>query len=99
MLQKIKTIDEHADLYRDSKTGIAAVYVDGARHTIHPNISKTGTVRGMKKLRYWGREDRVVQMQGYKYDIDKISMDVEDKYDVICSRECMCDACKKRRKN
>ena len=56
MLRKIKKIDDDATLMRDDRMGIAVIHNgrDGLNYTLHPSIDKTGSVRGMKKLGYWG---------------------------------------------
>ena len=35
----------------------------------HPSIHHTGSVRGMKKLRYWGKHDRCVRCGQYIYNM------------------------------
>ncbi len=35
----------------------------------HPSIHRTGSVRGMKKLGYWGKHDRCVQCGSYIYNL------------------------------
>ena len=37
---------------------------------IHPSIHYTGSVRGMKKLRFWGKHDRCVRCGQYIYNLD-----------------------------
>ena len=77
-------------LYRDSKTGIA--WVDngstGQGHSAHPNISATGSIRGMKALGYWGKSDRCVRSHGFIYNIDKLV--VSDDLDELARRNCKC---------
>lgn len=36
---------------------------------IHPSIHYTGSVRGMKKLGYWGKNDRCVRCGQYIYNL------------------------------
>lgn len=36
---------------------------------IHPSIHYTGSVRGMKKLRYWGENDWCVRCGKYIYNL------------------------------
>ena len=36
---------------------------------IHPSIHYTGSVRGMKKLRYWGENDRCVRCGQYIHNL------------------------------
>lgn len=35
----------------------------------HPSIHRTGSVRGMKKLGFWGRDDRCVRCGQYIYNL------------------------------
>lgn len=35
----------------------------------HPSIHSTGSVRGMKKLGYWGKYDRCVRCGQYIYNL------------------------------
>lgn len=35
----------------------------------HPSIHHTGSVRGMKKLGYWGKHDRCVRCGSYIYNL------------------------------
>lgn len=36
---------------------------------VHPSIHYTGSVRGMKKLGYWGKHDRCVRCGQYIYNL------------------------------
>lgn len=36
---------------------------------IHPSIHYTGSVRGMKKLGYWGEHDKCVRCGSYIYNL------------------------------
>lgn len=36
---------------------------------IHPSIHHTGSVRGMKKLRYWGQHDECVRCGQFIYNL------------------------------
>jgi hypothetical protein len=88
MKQLIKEVAPYIKLYRDTRTGIAWVENGqvGIGHTCHPNIDKTGSIRGMKKL-YWG-ECRTVRSHGFIYNIDRIS--VSDDYDELARQHCQC---------
>jgi len=99
MLKKIKKLDDGATLMRDDRTGIAAIHNgrDGINYTLHPSIDKTGSVRGMKKLGYWGKDDRVVRTGSYQYNIDHVVSTENEKYDKILKQECRCSACLMRR--
>ena len=37
--------------------------------TIHPSIHISGSVRGMKKLGYWGKHDQCVRCGNYIYNL------------------------------
>lgn len=41
----------------------------GIRLNEHPSIHATGSVRGMKKLRFWGKNDRVIRHGQYYYNL------------------------------
>ena len=40
-----------------------------AERECHPSIHYTGSVRGMKKLRYWGKDDVCVRCGQYIYNL------------------------------
>lgn len=93
----VKEIKEHVVLYRDSKSGIAFIKngLTGNEHSAHPNIDRTGSVVGMKKKGYWGKNDIVVATNGAKYNISKLV--IHDELDKIASEHCNCTECFKRR--
>ena len=74
----------------DEKTGIAVVDDDasGSGHAAHPNIDRTGSVLGMKKLGHWGEGDRIVRFRGFIYNISRLS--VSDDLDELARRHCRC---------
>lgn len=37
----------------------------------HPSIHYTGSVKGMKKLGYWGKKDKCVRQGQYVYNLSK----------------------------
>ena len=78
----IDTIRPHVKLYSDPKTGIAWVEdgTSGTGHSCHPNIDRTGSVRGMKSRGYWDKKDRTVRSHGWIYNIDKcvVSGDLDE---------------------
>jgi hypothetical protein len=41
----------------------------GAYVDLHPSIHCTGSVRGMKKLGYWGKNDVCVRIGNYIYNL------------------------------
>lgn len=95
--QFIGNVKPYVDLYRDDRTGIAWV-VDGSTgmgHSCHASIDASGSVRGMKKLGYWGKKDRVRRSNGLNYNIDTFV--VSDELDEIAAEYCNCEACLERR--
>lgn len=86
----IKQLAPYIELHFDERTGIAWVAngTAGTGHTCHPNIDRTGSVRGMKKLGYWAQSDRVVRSHGFIYNIDRLI--VSDKWDEIARQHCRC---------
>lgn len=62
----IKEIRPYVKLYRDTNNGIAWIE-DGSTGlgiSVHPNLDKSGSVTGMKKLGYWDKSDRIVLSHG-----------------------------------
>lgn len=86
----LDVIRPHVKLYRDPKTGIAWVEdgTTGSGHSCHPNISSSGSVRGMKDRGYWGKHDRTVRSHGWIYNIDHVS--VSGELDEIARLHCRC---------
>lgn len=41
------------------------------RYSAHPNISDSGSVRGMKERGYWGKHDTTVRTHGFIYNISQ----------------------------
>lgn len=73
----IKEIRSYVKLYRDTNNGIAWIE-DGSTGlgiSVHPNLDKSGSVTGMKKLGYWDKSDRIVLSHGWKYNIDRFVCD------------------------
>ena len=68
----LRQLNPNARLVQCSRTGIAWVEYGstGMRYSPHPNISATGSVRGMKQCGYWGKNDRTVRTHGFIYNID-----------------------------
>lgn len=96
--QFIREIEQSVNFYRDDRTGIAWIEDGrtGLGHSVHANISTTGSVRGMKEQGYWKKKDRVVRSHGWAYNIDTLVIDGE--LDKIVAAECRCQACIERRK-
>ena len=90
---------EHIKSYRDTNNGIAWIE-DGSTGlgiSVHPNLDKSGSVTGMKKLGYWDKSDRIVLSHGWKYNIDRFVCDKKNDLEMIVADECMCQVCLKRR--
>lgn len=87
---RLAEIEPYVVLFRDTKTGIAWIEngKTGNGHSAHPNIDATGSIRGMKKLGYWGKKDRCVRSHGFIYNIDKLV--VSDELDEIARKHCQC---------
>lgn len=81
----VRNVGPCAELHRDRKSGIAWIEdgSTGLGHSCHANIDATGSVRGMKALGYWGKEDRTVRSHGFIYNIDTFVVDEEDPYDAL----------------
>ena len=95
----IKEIRPYVKLYRDTNNGIAWIE-DGSTGlgiSVHPNLDKSGSVSGMKKLGYWDKSDRIVLSHGWKYNIDRFVCDKKNDLEMIVADECMCQVCLKRR--
>lgn len=99
MKQLIRKIEDHVNLYRDGKTGIA--WIDdrrtGVRISVHANIDSLGSVSGMKALGYWEKKDRTIRKHGWIYNIDSFVCDKENELEMIVANECRCQGCIERR--
>lgn len=98
MKKLIRKINEYTTLYRDDVTGIAWIE-DGSTGlgiSVHPNISNTGSVRGMKDR--LGQKDRTVRSHGWIYNIDRLVADDNNPLEkLLADTECRCQACIERR--
>ena len=85
----------NATLYRNDRTGIAWI-IDPSTgvHLCHPNIYRTGSVKGMKEKGIWGKRDKTEKCGDYIFNISH--MICTDKYDEIVANECMCKCCIER---
>ena len=86
----VAQISEYVTLHRDQRTGIAWVEdgTTGQSHSAHPSIDASGSIRGMKKLGYWGKADRTVRCRGFIYNVDRCV--VTDYFDRIACNNCRC---------
>ena len=57
-------------------------YSTGCGHSAHANIDASGSVTGMKKLGYWGKDDKIVRAHGAYYNMSTVV--VSDAIDAIC---------------
>ena len=95
MKKFIRHIEEHVNLYRDDKNGIAWIE-DGRTGLVigvHSNINVSGSVRGMKDRGYWGKNDRMVKSHGWIYNIDTFICNGNNELERIVADECCCNAC------
>lgn len=99
MKQFIRKIEEHVNVYRDDKNGIAWIEDGrtGSRISVHSNIDSSGSVSGMKKLGYWKKSDRTIKSHGWIYNIDSFVCDKENDLEMIVADECRCQVCLERR--
>lgn len=56
------------------KKGIARIFDTsvGIIISCYPNITSTGSVRGMKERGWWGKKDKTVRLGGYIYNVSSI---------------------------
>lgn len=99
MKRFIRKIEEHVNLYRDDKNGIAWIEDGrtGIEISVHANISSSGSISGMKSLGYWGNNDRTVRSHGWIYNIDSLVCDKKNDLEMIVAEECRCQGCIERR--
>lgn len=99
MKQFIKSIEDHVNLYRDDRTGIA--WIEDGRTglgiSVHANIHSSGSVSGMKNLGYWRKKDRTARSHGWIYNIDSFVCDRNNELEMIVADECRCQGCIERR--
>lgn len=99
MKQLIRKIEEHINLYRDDKNGIAWIEDrrTGIGISVHSNIDSSGSISGMKACGYWGKKDRTVRNHGWIYNIDSFVCDKDNNLEMIVADECRCQECIERR--
>lgn len=54
----------------------------GMEHCAHPNIDKTGSVKGMKSRGFWREEDKIYSKGGYHFNMSKVTF--SDDLDRLC---------------
>lgn len=54
----------------------------GIRHSAHPNIDASGSVKGMKALGYWLKTDITLRRRGAIYNMSHVATD--DLLDELC---------------
>lgn len=86
----VRTIEEHVELHFDERTGLAWVEDGrtGTGHSAHPNIDASGSVRGMKKLGHWGKDDVCVRSHGFVHNTSRLV--VTSEFDEIARQHCRC---------
>lgn len=94
---KVRNINENVVLYKDTSSGLAWIEDNelGMYRSCHPNIDASGSVKGMKRLGYWGKDDKTVRTNGFIYNISRFSPD--DKYNDVLAIACECECCMIRR--
>ena len=100
MKRLIRELGDYKTLYRDDNNGIAWIEDGGTGcgYSCHSNIDATGSVRGMKNLGYWRKDDRTARSHGFIYNIDTLVYDDKNELEkLIADRECKCAACLERR--
>lgn len=99
MKRHIRDIGKYAHLYRDDKSGITWIEdgSTGIGYSVHSNIDATGSVRGMKHLGYWEKEDRTIRSHGFIYNIDSFICDPSNEFEALLAEECRCQGCIERR--
>jgi hypothetical protein len=91
-MKHIKSVGSYKELYVCDRTGIAVVRdgSTGMSHSAHPNIDASGSVRGMKRLGYWGKKDTVVRTNGAIYNVSLLRNHTENKWTKIATMQCKC---------
>ncbi len=97
MMKKIKDLGDYKSVWRDDRYGIAVVRdgSTGMEHSVHPNIDRTGSVRGMKNLGYWAKDAKTVRCNGAIYNISRNI--ATDELDKIAREYCDCEECRAAR--
>jgi hypothetical protein len=86
----VKRVTPNVAIYRNKTTGIAhAQSGSGYYGSCHPNIHRTGSIRGMKEHYGWNKHDRCVRSGSFIYNIDHCI--VSDYYDELARQNCQCD--------
>lgn len=98
-MKEVRELMPFVKLYRDNENGIVWVedHSTGHRASVHPYISSTGSVAGMKKMGYWEKDDKIVESHGYMYNISRFVCEESDELEMVAANECMCEKCKERR--
>lgn len=90
LLRSWGKLTQYQEVHQCNSTGI--VWIEdgstGVGHSCHPNIDATGSVRGMKKLGYWGEKDVCVRSHGFIYNVSRTI--VTDPLDEIVLDLCAC---------
>ena len=87
----LRTVRPHVTLHRCPRTGLAWVEdrTTGTATSAHPNISATGSVRGMKDRGYWQRDAATLRTRGFIYNVSVTAPESTDD-DRLALAECRC---------
>lgn len=90
MKRKIKEVAPYKTLYVHN--GVAQIEdgTSGCGLSLHPNIDRTGSVTGMKKLGYWDKNDQTVRAFGGIYNISKYVPEDDPEMNKILLEHCRC---------
>jgi len=69
---RVKELDLLCSLPKIKQVVTIENYTAGCGHSAHPNIDRSGSVKGMKKLGYWSKHDLIIRQGGHIYNYSKI---------------------------
>lgn len=97
-MKMIKKINDHTFLFQNRKSGLVWVLncITKKFHCCHPRISKNEDVSSVSN---WDRNDKIVRIRKYKYNLDKYQFNNRNIYDLVAIDNCMCQTCVKRRED
>lgn len=88
----LREVAPHKVLHRDERSGIAWIEdgTAGVGLSLHPNISDSGSVAGMKRMGYWSRDAKTKRTRGFIYNISAYVPEDDSYLNGILRRECRC---------
>lgn len=100
MKKFIKQLDGHINIFCDEKSGLATLEdeITGIGVSAHSCVSLSDKAGRRNVNRYWKKFDRIIEFDGYLYNIDKFILNPKNDMQVIAANLCMCDACIERRR-